>query len=248
VRQREFALTESLDKSPDVIRTRERDIIDYKSGPIFELDETSQAEVVKAAYARQLRTYGYLVKETLGWWPKRGTLLPSVGAGADIALDPSDCTRDATEAVELLNAYNTKLRESRSSAEIASPSPGACKWCPFKILCPAFWKAASSGWSGMLDGAAIEGILVEPPRAIQAGAAAAVSLQLDAGTETLRLQQLAPLNPQMHPIVSSLSCGDRIRFVGLRVRPDSVLVPTERTVLVRVNDLPDVALPGSGSN
>ena len=88
IRERKFtAFGGRLVGQPDVIRTRAREIIDYKSGTIFELDETSQAEVVKTAYARQLRTYGYLVKETLGWWPKRGTLLPLAGVGAEVALE-----------------------------------------------------------------------------------------------------------------------------------------------------------------
>ena len=45
---------------PDVIRARE--VIDYKSGAILEHDAATETDVVKAAYVRQLRIYGYLVK------------------------------------------------------------------------------------------------------------------------------------------------------------------------------------------
>jgi hypothetical protein len=242
LREREFtAFGGRLVGRPDVIHARE--IVDYKSGTIIDFDETVQADVVKAAYVRQLRIYGFLVNETLGWWPHRGILLPLAGAGAEVTLDPADCTREATHAVVLLDAYNENLRRGGAPDEIAVPSPANCKWCPFKILCPAFWKASSSAWSGQLDGSAVEGILSAPPVTIHAGAAVALSLQVQAGTEVSRRDQIAPLNPDIQPSVRSLTAGERVRLVGLRVRPDGVLVPTQRTVLARVSDLPAVALP-----
>jgi len=71
IREQEFtACGGKLAGRPDVIRASE--VVDYKSGAIVEYDEATQADVVKAAYIRQLRIYGYLVKEKLGWWPLRG--------------------------------------------------------------------------------------------------------------------------------------------------------------------------------
>ncbi len=242
LREREFtAFGGRLVGRPDVIRARE--IVDYKSGTIIDFDEAVQADVVKAVYVRQLRIYGFLVNETLGWWPHRGILLPLAGAGVEVTLDPADCTREATHAVALLNAYNENLRRGGTPDEMAVPTPANCKWCPFKILCPAFWKASSEAWSGQLDGSAVEGILSAPPVAIHAGAAVALSLQVQAGTEGSRRAHIAPLNPDIQPNVRSLTAGERVRLVGLRVRPDGVLAPTQRTVLARVRDLPAVALP-----
>ncbi len=43
---------------------RADEVVDYKSGAILELDAATQTDVVKSAYVRQLRIYGYLVKET----------------------------------------------------------------------------------------------------------------------------------------------------------------------------------------
>ena len=60
---------------------------------------------------------------------------------------------------------------------------------------------------------------------------------LDASEEP-RLVQLAPLNPKVHSAIGILATGDRIRVLGLRARPDGSLVPTQRTVLARVEDLP----------
>jgi hypothetical protein len=242
IRERSFAAFDGrLVGRPDVIRGRE--IIDYKSGTIMEVDEVAQTDVVKAAYVRQLRIYGFVVRETLGRWPERGVLLPFVGPSVEVPLNPTDCTREATEAIELLDAYNSKLESGMPVSELATPSPAVCKWCPFKLLCVAFWRAASSAWSGNLDGAAIEGHLAEEPRTIHAGAAFAVSLDVSAGSETLERKQVTPLNPNVHPIVGSLSAGDHIRFVGLHARPDGVLVPTQRTIIAKVNDLPDVVVP-----
>jgi hypothetical protein len=78
IREQEFtAFDGRLLGRPDVIRAGE--VVDYKSGAIQEHDAAAQIDVVKAAYVRQLRIYGYLVKQKLGWWPKRGVLLPLGG-------------------------------------------------------------------------------------------------------------------------------------------------------------------------
>lgn len=242
IRERKFtAFNGRLVGKHDVIRVPE--IVDYKSGAIVEFDETKQADIIKAAYVRQLRIYGFLVKETLGWWPQRGLLLPFAGVGVVVALQPDDCAREATEAVAILDEYNAKIVSGGAPNVLASPSPSNCKWCPFKLVCPPFWKAVTAEWSGQLDGAVVEGVLDELPHVIHAGAAVAVSLQAQAGSEQLRREQIAPLSPNMHPSVSTLAAGDHVRLVGLRVRPDGLLVPTQRTVVARVSDLPDVALP-----
>lgn len=241
IREQEFtACGGKLLGRPDVIRASE--VVDYKSGTIVEYDGATQTAVVKAAYVRQLRIYGYLVKEKLGWWPLRGLLLPLAGAGVEVALEPSECEREATEAVALLNIYNGKVRAGAAPEAFASPSPQGCRWCPYKLLCPAFWQAASPDWSGQLDGAAVEGVLAEAPSVIHAGAARAVALDIQAGSEGRRRAQVAPLNPATHAAVTTLAAGERLRIVGLRARPDGVLAPTQRTVLARVADLPAVTL------
>jgi len=239
IREQEFTACDGkLLGRPDVIRADE--VVDYKSGAIVEYDEATQSDVVKAAYIRQLCIYGYLVKEKLGWWPLRGLLLPLAGAGIEVALDPFECTREATEAVALLDAYNEKVSAGEAPEEFASPSSQGCRWCPYKVLCPAFWQTALPEWSGQLDGAAVEGVLVEAPNAIHGGAARAVTLDIQAGSEARRRAHIAPLNPAVHPGVITLAAGDRVRLVGLRARRDGVLVPGERTVMCRVDDVPIV--------
>jgi hypothetical protein len=223
---------------PDVIRRPE--IIDYKTGGIVEYDDEAGTEVTKSSYVRQLRIYGYLVKETLGWWPERGILLPLAGAGVEVVFTPADCEREAAEAIALLDVYNARLASERNPSNLADPSPLACRWCPYKILCSAFWSKAAPEWSGTLDGAAVEGLVCENPQSIHGGAAVAVTLEIERGTETPRRVQIAPLNSHIHFGVTALTQGDRVRLIGLRGRPDGKLAPTQRTVLLPVADVPIV--------
>jgi hypothetical protein len=242
IRERQFAaFGGKLVGKPDVIRQEE--IVDYKSGAILEYDELSQSEVVKSAYVRQLRIYGLLVKEVLGWWPARGVLLPFAGRGVEVPLDPRECVREAAEAVAILDDYNAKVSARAAPDQLASPSPSTCKWCSFKLLCPPFWSAVGPSWSGQLDGAVAEGVLHEPPRAIHGGAAMSLAIDVQYGTEGVRQVQIAPLNPNLHGLVTAFTSGDRVRLAGLRARPDGTLVPTSRTVLARVEDLP-ILTPG----
>jgi hypothetical protein len=193
---------------------------------------------VKAAYVRQLRIYGFLVKEVLGWWPERGVLLPFAGAGVEVPLEPKECMREAAEAVAILDDYNSRVAAGALPEQLADPSPATCKWCPFKLVCTPLWSAVSPEWSGQLEGAIVEGMLHEPPRAIHGGAAMSLAVEVQNGSEEGRRVQLAPLNPNTHPALGMVASGDRVRLVGLRVRPDGSLVPAPRTVLARVEDLP----------
>ncbi|MBI2930712.1 MAG: PD-(D/E)XK nuclease family protein [Planctomycetes bacterium] len=243
IREQEFiACNGKLVGRPDVVRADE--VVDYKSGGLFEYDENSQVEVVKSAYVRQLRIYGYLVKEALGSWPIRGLLLPLAGTGVEVSLHPAECEQEVLEAIALLDAYNAKVRAQARPAEFAAPSPAACKWCPYKLICPAFWQAASPAWSGHLDGAAVEGTVPEAPRSIHGGAALAITVDVQAGSEGPRRAEIAPLNPAVHSSIATVGVGDHVRFVSLRVRPDGVLTPTSRTILVRVADVPSLGIAG----
>lgn len=239
IREQEFtAFGGRLLGRPDVIRASE--VVDYKSGAIVEHDAATQTNVVKVAYVRQLRIYGYLIKQKLGWWPKRGVLLPLGGAGVEVELEPSECEREASDAVALLDVYNGKVRSGSAPKEFTSPSPESCRWCAYKLVCPVFWQAASPDWSGQLDGAAVEGPLVGAPTMIHAGAARAIAVDVQAGTEARRQAQIAPLNTSGHPVIATLVQGERVRLVALRQRTDGMLVPGQRTVLCRVSDLPSV--------
>lgn len=240
IRERELSAFDGhLVGRPDIIRGHE--VLDYKSGTIVEFDEVAQSDVVKAAYVRQLRIYGFLVKETFGWWPTHGYLLPLAGASVEVRLDPDECSHEAAEAVALMQGYNKKVSSGAAVKEFASPSAKHCQWCPYKLLCEPFWQIASPEWSDQLDGTTVEGVVVDVPSAIYAGAAKALSLDVERGNIAPCRTQITPLNPVTQPVVNSLSSGERIRVIGLRTRRDGILVPSERTVLCRADALPTVS-------
>jgi hypothetical protein len=218
-------------------------VVDYKTGTILDREGEDSTEAVKAAYVRQLQTYGYLVKENLGWWPSRGILLPIAGPPVEVSLDPADCERVAVTAVQLLDLYNARLESNLDPLNLATPSASNCNWCPYKHICPAFWTTVDASWSGQLNGAAVQGTLSDAPRVIHDGAAAALTLNVESGSEPLRLVSIAPLTPSIHTGLSDFHQGDSIRISGLRTRPDGVLTPTQRTIVSKAEDNPTLETP-----
>ena len=63
-----------------------------------------------------------------------------------------------------------------------------------------------------------------------------------AGNTSTAVRAIAPLNPLIHSVLTAIGAGDKIRIVGLRVRTDGMLVPSERTVISRIADLPNVVI------
>jgi CRISPR/Cas system-associated exonuclease Cas4 (RecB family) len=144
------------------------DLIDYKTGSIFEEDDISSAPAVKLVYIRQLRIYAWLAHahSSAGQWVKRGLLYPLAGAPVEVSIVPAECEAEAAAAVALLDAYNTAVAAGTSLTAMANPSPDACRWCPFKPFCPAFWATVNPDWSGQLDGETIQGTVAAPPQAL----------------------------------------------------------------------------------
>ena len=242
IREVKFAACNGkLTGRPDVIRPGE--IVDFKSGTVHELDDSASSETVKSAYVRQLRIYGYLVKQTLGWWPQRGILLPLVGAGVEVPLQEATCEEEAQQAVNLLESYNTKATSRASPAGLASPGPEVCKWCPFKIICSPFWGSATPSWAGQLDGEAIEAIADAPPKPIYNGEALALTVNIKRGTVPETRTSIAPINPVTHPAAGTVAPTETIRITGLRARPDGALVPVQRTVISSLKDTPVLSAP-----
>jgi RecB family exonuclease len=225
---------------PDLVRGDA--VIDYKTGDIHERGDSSAA---KASYVRQLQIYAFLVNERTGRWPARGVLLPMEGPPLEVELEPAACERAAAEAVSLLDQYNRKIEAGVSSTSFASPSPDACRWCPYQVLCPAFWTAAAESWSDQIGAAAIGGPASAAPRPIHGGAALALSVTADEGTGPRGEAGLAPLKPRDHPSLAGVMAGTRVRVSGLARRADGTVIPAVRTVVAMLEHLPDVVAAGS---
>jgi hypothetical protein len=104
--------------------------VDYKSGAILEQHAATQTDVVKAASIRPLRIYGFLMKQNLAWWPKRGLLCHLVSLELRSSL-----SRSSASGRQLMQwPYSTSTRfvmglpgsGQRSLASAASPPrPGS---------------------------------------------------------------------------------------------------------------------------
>ena len=212
---------------PDVVRADE--VVDFKTGDVFEDDEPEQ---IKARYVRQLRLYAFLVKETLGWWPRRGVLLPMAGSPVSVELEPEECEAEAAEAICLLDEYNEILGRSADLVDLASPSPPHCRWCQYQLFCPAFWGAVGPEWNEGLRSGAVAGRATESPSPIHGGAALSLSLEVERGTAAAgELLSLSPLNSLMHLDLPQVQGGDRVFVTGLWRRADDSLVATKRTMI-----------------
>jgi len=191
---------------------------------------------------RQLRIYAYLLHEATGQWAKRGILYPIAGPPVVVDLDASACRNEAEESVALLDRYNAEAAKAQDPAALASPSPEACRWCPFKVLCPAFWAAADESWAGALDGEAAVGRLQTLPQSIHGGSAHALSLVVEAGTVPRVTMLLTPFPGAIHGVAAGLSLTDRLRVVGLGRRENGTVFPAMRTVVLPESALPVIAM------
>lgn len=236
-----FAFGGKLKGKPDLGWGDE--IIDFKTGSIYEAAEEEEPELaLKQAYVRQLRIYAYLVHEATGRWPRRGFLYPIAGQPVEVGLEPDACTLEAKEAVDLLDRYNEALATASDPAELASPSPDTCRWCPYKLVCPAFWGKADETWAGTLGGEAAAGSLNGSPLSIHGGTACALSLTADSGTVARGEISLTPLPAAVHGDLSGLSSKDRVRIADLGRRENGTYYATLRTVILPEGAIPSIEL------
>ena len=229
---------------PDLLIDNE--IRDYKSGTIYQ--KTAAAKTVKEGYLRQLRLYGHLANENYGSCPRKGRLLPMQGAPVEIDLDPETCAAEAVDAVNLLNHYNSQLITVSDVRSLAEPSPEACRWCDFKIICAAFWETADVSWAEEISSGAVRGILNESPILIHNGRALSISLHIVGGTTATHDIAVAPLTVEIHDQVLRGQPGDEVRIVNLLVRGDGQLVPANMTLCCCGSDWPSFMLPRNTSD
>lgn len=130
----------------DVIHTNERgtEIVDYKTGRIFDTEESSSSQVtLKPAYERQLLIYSDLYHEMYGEWPVRATIFSLYEGSYSITPDPDEAAGIASEAIGLLERFNDQVK---SKSFEASPSEEACLYCRSKAVCPEFLERSSEDW------------------------------------------------------------------------------------------------------
>jgi len=236
---REVEITASQGKLRGKIdMIRGDDLIDYKTGSIFEEDDISGASAVKPAYVRQLRIYACLAHSKTGQWVKRGLLYPLAGAPVEVPIAPAECEGEAAEAVALLDAYNAAVTAGTDSTAMATPSTAPCQWCPFKPFCPAFWAAVNPDWSGHLDGEVIRGNVAAQPQPLLAPGAYSLVVDVQGGTPTTGTSvRLAPLPVQVHQALTGLATGQPVVLTRIGRKANGSLFPLLQTVLLTSQQL-----------
>ena len=132
---------------PDVIDAEEATVIDYKTGAPPTGARISESE------ARQLRLYAFLASEN-GIQVTKGVIERTDRDRVELAISSEDAAQEAARALEVLDGYNERV--GSSAVDAATPSPEACRYCPFIPLCEAFWATADASW-GVECGIHVEG-------------------------------------------------------------------------------------------
>ena len=161
----------------------------------------------------------------------------------EVDLDVQTSTAEAIGAVALLDSFNDRLGSVSTVSDLAAPSPNACRWCQFKILCPAFWNTVDETWAQDLGSGAVRGVLDGPPTIIHNGLAFSIVIKVSSGTTGAPQLRIAPLATETHPQLAALQSGEAVRIVGLYQRHDGQFTPTTATVCLRDADCPLFTLP-----
>jgi ATP-dependent exoDNAse (exonuclease V) beta subunit len=122
----------------DLIRlgTSGPEIVDYKTGPIFQLNTEAEAEI-KPAYVQQLQLYAALLHENTGHWPTRLLLADLAGNEHEVSFTESTCLHLLDEARQLLAQMKTAVAAGNPES-LAVPGVTQCHFCQVSSLCRPF--------------------------------------------------------------------------------------------------------------
>ncbi|RYJ07382.1 MAG: PD-(D/E)XK nuclease family protein [Actinomycetales bacterium] len=113
-------------------------VVDLKSG--------AGQSAVTPDQRRQLLVYAHLVNEEIGYLPHECVVVDVRGRETCVAVGAAQVRESVEELEALRDGFSASLA---TGAVPASPSPSACAWCPFKIVCKTYWQARNETWSGL---------------------------------------------------------------------------------------------------
>jgi len=189
---------------------------DYKSGHILEAEPVQGATTVKATYEVQLKLYASIYASAVGVWPGRLELVPLHGPVREVAFTDSECQellRQAREAITSINSLIAEHPPAKAEAMLATPSPGACRYCVFRPSCGAYRnareRADAEGWPEDLWGR------VRDKRVLGNGR---ILLTLEPSAPGLPLSAIRGRSPDSsrHPALPDLSPGHDAAVFSLR--------------------------------
>ena len=114
------------------------EVVDVKSTPDY--DEISDA------HRRQLLSYALLWHASTGEWPTRASIQTLDGQRFSFDIDPAEAERLLDHITGVLDRYNADVIAAETPAALATPSPDACQYCPYRIRCGPFFAAIDPGW------------------------------------------------------------------------------------------------------
>jgi hypothetical protein len=108
-------------------------IIEYKTGSIFE------DAFLKNEYFLQVHFYAELVHEKYGKYPNYLLVKETKGKQFKMPPDIEEAKRLGRHAREILNRYNSIIRNNEPLENIAKASNEACPRCHYQQFCPEYW-------------------------------------------------------------------------------------------------------------
>ena len=114
-------------------------VVDLKTG------WTQQLEI-RDGQRRQLLLYAYLVYRATGRWPEEIAIEDASGRRATDPVRPEQAAAAVDDGVQAVARYNAAVASGQSPLSLATPSPDACRYCPFRAVCQPYWTAAATDW------------------------------------------------------------------------------------------------------
>lgn len=111
-------------------------VVDLKSG-------VRQGEMT-ATQLQQLLLYAHLVEVSAGRLPEQVVVQNVKGNEQALRVSTVALADVVKEAVRARDRFNSLV----SSGFPASPSPGTCGFCPFRVVCADYWDARDDDWPG----------------------------------------------------------------------------------------------------
>jgi CRISPR/Cas system-associated exonuclease Cas4 (RecB family) len=111
------------------------EIIDYKTGAIFEDDG-----VIKADYKVQLKIYAGIYHEVYDELPSKLIVVGLNGEEYFIDFTKNECAELLLGARKLFDDINSCIKNKNSSELFAQPSLDNCKYCQYRPACQKYWQ------------------------------------------------------------------------------------------------------------
>lgn len=139
----------------DLIVTRNEgaEIVDFKTGNL--LDESGKPKV---EYQMQMKLYAALYYDNYSEWPRKLTLVGLNQERHEIGFSPNECRKLLSDLEHKLDDVNKKIQSDEPLSNFASPSPEACRYCPYRPTCLSYWseREDSEAWPKDVSGKVIE--------------------------------------------------------------------------------------------